>query len=212
MNDKKISIIVPVYNGEKSIQKCLESIKHQDYKNIEVIIVDDGSTDGTEDICRRFAVKEERFIYHKQENTGVSSARNKGIQQATGEYTTFVDGDDYIESNHLSILFLGMDSFDISMVGYTLVDDAKQITIEHKLKKDTVISKEEMLRSLVEEISVSSVPWNKLYKTDIIHKFNIKYNPELKFGEDLLFNVEYISKINQGIAHPSATYNYIQHH
>ena len=211
MKDKKISIIIPVYNGEKSIIKCLKSIKNQKYNNIEAIVVDDGSNDATEDLCRQFVIEDDRFLYYKQKNSGVSSARNMGIEKATGEYIAFVDGDDYIDPNHLVILALGIINNDMSMVGYTQINEIKKNMIEYKFGDNQILSRYEMLKAIVEDIRISSVPWNKLYKASIIYDFNIRYNPTLKFGEDLEFNVSYISKIQQGIMLPFSTYRYIQH-
>ena len=97
--DKKISIIVPVYNLEKYLPRCLNSVCNQTYKNLEIILVDDGSTDKSSDICDNWAKKDSRIIVIHKKNGGVSSARNAGIKKATGEYIHFVDGDDWLELN-----------------------------------------------------------------------------------------------------------------
>ena len=105
MNNDLISIIVPVYNVEKYIVRCLESILSQTYKNIEVIIVNDGSVDKSGEICERYAKKDNRIKLINKSNGGLSDARNKGIDQANGIYITFVDSDDYISQNYVEILY-----------------------------------------------------------------------------------------------------------
>ena len=106
MNNKNflISIIIPVYNVEIYIEQCLDSIKKQSYQNFEVIIVNDGSQDNTESICKKIAQSDARFKYFSKENGGVSSARNFGLDNANGHYITFIDGDDWVDPNHLEIL------------------------------------------------------------------------------------------------------------
>ena len=92
---EKVSVIVPVFNVEKYLRQCLDSILQQTYQNLEIIIINDGSTDGSDAICREYAGKDSRISYFAKENTGISDTRNVGIRQATGEYVTFVDSDDW---------------------------------------------------------------------------------------------------------------------
>ena len=101
----KISIIVPVYNVEKYVKKCLESISNQTYKNIEIIIVNDGATDSSESICKEFVESEDRAKLYTKENGGLSSARNHGIKFATGKYVLFIDSDDYIDEGMVEELY-----------------------------------------------------------------------------------------------------------
>lgn len=101
----KISVIVPIYNVEKYLNKCIDSIVNQTYKNLEIILIDDGSTDGSGDICDEYAGRDMRIKVFHQENKGVVAARKVGIKNATGEYIGFVDGDDYIDSNMFAELY-----------------------------------------------------------------------------------------------------------
>ena len=103
-----ISIIIPVYNGEKHLQRCFDSIRHQTYKDFEVIIVDDGSTDGTGDICDNMARADSRFYVIHQDNAGVSAARNSALEQAKGD-VAFIDADDYVEPDYIEKLKKGLD-------------------------------------------------------------------------------------------------------
>ena len=103
--NEKISVIVPVYNVEKYIGECIKSIINQDYENIEIILVDDGSNDKSGEICDEYTLKDKRVKVIHKENGGVSSARNRGIESSTGEYIAFVDGDDYVTKDYVSYLF-----------------------------------------------------------------------------------------------------------
>ena len=102
---EKVSVIVPVYNVEKYLRQCLDSILQQTYQNLEILIINDGSTDGSDAICREYLEKDERISYFAKENTGISDTRNVGIRQATGEYVTFVDSDDWIEKTYIEELY-----------------------------------------------------------------------------------------------------------
>ena len=104
MNEPLISVIVPVYNVENYLRECLESIRNQTYRNLEVFLINDGSTDNSGIICEEYAAKDNRFTVIHQENAGASSARNRGIESAIGKWITFIDADDYVESNYLETL------------------------------------------------------------------------------------------------------------
>ena len=101
---EKVSIIVPIYNTRHMVERCLDSLIQQTYKNIEILLVDDGSTDGSGEICKVYKKNNEKISYIYQENQGVSKARNTGLQYATGKYITFVDSDDYVRKNFVEIL------------------------------------------------------------------------------------------------------------
>ena len=105
MCEKLLSVIIPAYNTKDDIEECLNSIISQTYTNIEIIIVDDGSTDGTTEICQKYQALDSRIIFYRQENAGVLSARMKGIEISKGEYVTFVDADDYMELNYIETLY-----------------------------------------------------------------------------------------------------------
>ena len=98
---EKVSVIVPVYNNEKYVETCIRSICQQTYQNLEILVINDGSTDGSRQILERMAEKDKRIRLTHQENAGVSAARNKGIELADGEYLTFVDGDDYVSADYI---------------------------------------------------------------------------------------------------------------
>ena len=105
MGKELISVIVPVYNAEKYLQKCLDSILEQTYQNLEIIIINDGSTDNSGQICQEYEKQDDRIIYIEKENSGVSDTRNAGLDRMTGTYVTFVDSDDWVEPNYIKFLY-----------------------------------------------------------------------------------------------------------
>lgn len=120
---KKISIIVPVYNVERYIERCVESICQQTYTNTEIILVDDGSTDSSGKICDEIAVKDPRIRVIHQQNSGLSAARNAGLAVAKGEYIAFVDSDDYIAQEMYSVMIENMEKYDLDIIGCTSFRD-----------------------------------------------------------------------------------------
>lgn len=120
MENQLISVIVPVYNVEEYLKQCLDSILEQTFSNYEVILVNDGSTDSSGLICQEYAEKDSRIRYFEKENGGLSDARNYGIEQAQGEYLTFVDSDDFLDKMHLNVLYTALvnNNVDISIVNY----------------------------------------------------------------------------------------------
>ena len=102
---EKITVIVPVYNVENYLNKCLDSLINQTYKNLEIIVINDGSTDNSGEICQEYAQKDNRIIYIEQENGGLSDARNTGLERMTGSYVTFVDSDDWVEPDYVEVLY-----------------------------------------------------------------------------------------------------------
>lgn len=210
--DFKVSIIVPIYNAEKYLSNCIDSILHQTYKNIEIILVNDGSTDSSIEICEEYAEKDKRIIIINKKNAGVSSTRNDGISISTGEYIQFVDCDDYIEYNMTEKLVEQMKTnADLVICGYKSVYIGKKnSTIENHIspvigqyKKNEVVN---YLGELFKNYFINPI-WNKLYNTNIIRSHNLRFIEDINMGEDLLFNLEYISAcssikiINESLYH-----------
>lgn len=186
---EKISIIIPVYNGEKYIERCILSASNQTYKNIEIMIIDDGSNDGTADIIEQMMQKDRRIKVIKKKNEGVSSARNCGIKKSTGDYIMFVDTDDYIENDYLRKMYDEIKKYDVDMVcsGYVECDkgESKQVLLEKKLLSGCT----ECYNYFFECKNVrgthnASVVWGKLYKRKIISDMKFE---GLSYGEDTLF-------------------------
>lgn len=180
-----ISIIIPIYNLEKYIEKCIDSILKQTYTKTEIIIIDDGSTDGSEEICNKYAKTDERVIYIKKENGGPSSARNKGIEEANGEYLFFVDGDDYLAPETIEKMLerILTDHSKLALCGFTRVgrDNTILKTIE---ATNEVITGFEALKMAYREdngVLFCSTIVNKLYHRSLFHSIRF---PEGKFHED----------------------------
>lgn len=181
--NKLISIIVPVYNNEIYLHKCIDSILNQTYKNIEVILINDGSTDNSGSICNEYALKDNRIKIINQTNKGVSSARNRGLLIAEGEYIGFVDSDDYIQEDMFEYLLnLSEDnSTDISVCNYCLFDSNKTYN-KNLLKKDFLkVSANQALEMLFTSLAFSCC--NKLFKRELFK--NELFLTDISMGEDL---------------------------
>lgn len=193
-----VSIIIPVYNCEAYIADCLDSILNQSYKKIEVIIVDDGSTDSTKFILENYKkISNIKLIF--QENTGVSSARNLGIKLSSGKYICFVDGDDFIDENYIKRLVEEVDDSNLQLpiVGiqeFSEVNNDKKhiVNFEDRLF-DFNHDADIFYRSNYLMLLYS--PCNKLYYKKILDKYNIRFLVDLNYAEDFLFNLEYIGKV-----------------
>ncbi|MDU4937966.1 MAG: glycosyltransferase family 2 protein [Clostridium sp.] len=201
----KISIIIPVYNSEKTLSRCIESIVNQTYKNIEVIIVNDGSTDNSENIILNYIKKNNCIKYIKKNNGGVSSSRNMGLECCEGEYVQFVDADDYLERNMCEHMIESVlrNSCDLVICGYNCV--SKNI-VDCKLQ-NRVLDFEE-LQTIFSELYVGgflNAPWNKLYKRSLIRDM---FNKEISLGEDLIFNLNYLRRVKRISLIENCLYNY----
>lgn len=186
-----ISIIIPVYNGEKTIQRCLDSIMRQSSKKIEeIIIVDDGSTDRTADIVEVLTEQDSRIHFIRKKNSGVSSARNTGINNAHGTYIMFIDSDDEIKEDLVKELHQAIKGHDMTIAGIELHQDAKTSMIEIQ----GVFSAKEIINKYANEIPSLLIngPCSKLYRKDIITEEKLLFNESLSLGEDTEFVFRYL--------------------
>lgn len=198
-----VSIIVPVYNGEKSIERCLRSIQNQSYKNIEVIVVNDGSTDHTEKVIAKYVRQDARFHYIRKENTGVSDSRNVAMAAAKGEYFQFVDGDDWLVKQATQELVNTAQLYNCDMVisDYYRVRGRK-IMVRGHIDAGPVITRTKFAEYMMEAPAnfYYGVLWNKLFKADIIRRFALVCDTELDWCEDFRFNLEYLQYVgNVGV-------------
>lgn len=195
MINNKVSIIVPVYNVEKYIGQCIDSIIKQNYTNIEIILVDDGSQDNSGKICDDYAKKDNRIRVIHKKNGGVSSARNVGIQEANAKYITFVDSDDYIAENYIEELYYEIKNknTDISICGTIDIDENGKY-INKSIGYENKINSSEALKELLNEKYYKSVVWAKMYKKEVIE--NIKFNENTIIAEDLEFLFKTICEAN----------------
>lgn len=184
MKGELISIIVPVYNVQKYLNKCVESIVEQTYKNIEIILVDDGSTDGSAELCDEWNAKDSRIKVIHQDSFGVSRARNEGLKVARGEYIGFIDGDDYAKTNMFEILLdnLKKTLSDISMCGYIIVKNENE-KIDKSTDELLILENNDMF---FEDYNLyNGYTWNKLFKKSLLK--NIRFDEKTSMCEDLLF-------------------------
>lgn len=174
-----ISLIIPVYNVEDYLQKALESIENQTFKNYEVIIIDDGSTDNSVEIIKKFCEKNENFRFIKQANKGPAEARNQGISICKGEYIAFMDSDDYLEPNFLEILYNQAikNNADISCCNFNMYYPEKDLKICMPFNSfPGIYSNCKALGKLILDIGTHYFVWNKIYKRNLFIENNIKFD------------------------------------
>lgn len=178
----KVTIILPVYNSEKYLERCIESIVNQSFNNIELLIINDGSTDGSETIIKNFASKYKFIRYISKKNTGVADTRNQGILRAHGEYIMFIDNDDYIDKDYVAIHYEAIveNGSDVVLSGYRRIDDDK-ILFEKQLSNNY------WSRYII------VAPWAKIYKKEYLIKNKVVFLDYL-IGEDVYFNSYLYSK------------------
>lgn len=201
--ETELSIIVPVYNGEETIEKCINSILNSTYKNLEILIINDGSTDKTVEILKKFEDINNIKIINKS-NEGVSVARNIGIYNAKGTYTTFVDSDDTIDKNYYmnAISQIRENAADLVICSY--IENDKKETIDYVEKE----SSKKVLGNLInnDKFQFFNVVWNKIYITSKLK--DIQFDKNLKMGEDVIFNLEYLTKCKYVTCCQNAYYIY----
>ena len=184
-----VSVIIPIYNSQEYLARCFDSIINQTESDLEIILVDDGSADDSGKICDAYAKKDRRIRVIHKENGGVSSARNAGIDMMSGDYCCFVDSDDYIFENYISVLLGNLKSYccDISVCGLSKTDAGDNSN------RVTVLNRREAQLSLFNEADgIKGYIGGKLFKTDIIKKKNIRFDENQTLAEDLLFLFDYL--------------------
>ncbi len=191
-----LSVIIPAYNCEKSIERCVASVSNQTYTNLEIIVINDGSKDNTHSICEELAAKDSRIVYVNQENSGVSHTRNKGISLAKGDYITFVDSDDYIESDMYEKMLDSIikHSTDICVCGYNTVTESTVSKHSLPFEADTY-DKSKIINDYIPLLigsngqrSLIGSCWVCIYNAQLIK--NIAFRDYIKLQEDTIFNIE----------------------
>lgn len=211
----KVSVIVPVYNAEEYLEKCIESILSQTLRNIEIILINDGSKDSSGSICEKYKEIDERINVIHIENAGVSNARNIGIKNSTGEYIVFCDSDDYVNKKWCEKLYNSarMNPECMVVCGINIHNQRKKCNIIEKLiinsnENISYINKSDFY--ILFKNNIFNGPCNKIFQRDILIKNNIRYDVNLSLGEDMLFNLEYLNKIKDKIiVLNECLYNYI---
>lgn len=213
MESVDISIIVPVYNALASLRICIDSILLQSYTSFELILINDGSQDGSASICDEYALKDSRVRVYHQPNSGVSVARNKGLDYARGTYVTFVDADDFIDIDFLKNLFVG-EKVDLIIGGY--VNRVIGKGIESVCSLNDQICLEHYSVGLFLESNLDTLflrtPWGKLFRRDLIECAGIRFNTHFFFGEDSLFVLQFLfeSRTIRIESKSGYVYNYLE--
>ena len=184
-----ISIVIPVYNAENYIDRCIKSILKQTYINFELIIVNDGSTDNTSNICYQYAHVDSRIRLISQKNHGVSKARNRGIINAEGRYIVFIDADDYIETEYIQNLYnlISRNNVDFCCISYkTEISETEDVCL---LENDIKLSGEDAIVEMMKpSCKIPRTPWGKMFKLEQV--ININFESEYSLAEDTLYNLE----------------------
>lgn len=200
-----VSIIVPVYNSEKYLTQCIESMISQTYSKIEIILVDDGSTDNSLDICRYYSKVDNRIKVVHKINGGASSARNAGLTEASGSYIMFVDSDDYIYPYMVEVLLQNIEEYNTDLVVCGMTAFSEESINSTIYKKAFYDKKRDIAKFFSLLDGRTNSLWNKLYKKELI---NHKFNEELVIGEDLIFNLEYFENCKSIAVVDKALYFY----
>lgn len=208
-----ISVIIPVYNVERYLERCLDSVVNQTYKNLEIILIDDGSSDGSGEICDKYAKLDKRIIVIHQNNSGVSAARNKGIDIAKGDYISFIDSDDTIEANMYEILLKNAveSGAEISYCGFSQIELNGEVKYINNTLKKIILEKKEVVKGYFFNDAIKLLmycPWNKLFSKKILK--TVRYREDLAIGEDILFVFECIRKANYLCMEDVCLYNYMK--
>lgn len=213
-----VSIVIPVYNAEHYLHKMLDGAVRQTFKDYELILVDDGSTDGSLAVCEDYQQKDARIRVIHQENAGASAARNRGIAECLGEYLTFWDADDEIEPDMLMAMVNNAqeNKSDLVVCGvYTdIVEDSKVVSSSKMSEPDQVIMGNSAIREYVVTTMHSSIiypVWNKLYRSSLIKKYGLQMRKDIEIGEDLIFNLNYIQHIESFSVLSQCFYHYYQY-
>ena len=206
-----VSIIVPVYNGEKVIERCMRSLIGQTYENIEIIVLNDGSKDHTMQILNKYEKLDSRIRVIDKPNSGVSDTRNQGLNLATGDYVQFVDSDDWIPNNATEQLVHGMQqNCEMVICDYNRVVD-NNIIVKGHIPEEGPISRTEFALYMMKAPAnyYYGVLWNKMFRVDIIRKNELDFLKEIDWCEDLRFNLEYLQFVKQVYVLQKPLYYYV---
>ena len=208
-----VSIIVPVYNAEATLRRCVESVLNQEYADFELLLADDGSQDGSAALCDRFAAEDSRVRAFHKENAGVSDTRNYCLDRARGRWLQFLDADDYITPNATKLLVRSGEENGCDLVVadfYRVV--GKRVSVKGDIDETQVLSREEYAAHMMENPAdfYYGVLWNKLYRREIVERFHLRMDPDISWCEDFMFNLEYIRRAETFFALQVPVYYYVK--
>lgn len=208
-----VSIIVPIYNAENYLSRCIDSILNQEYTDFELLLVNDGSADSSGAICDSYAAKDSRIRVIHKENTGVSDSRNLAIDQARGTYLQFLDSDDWITPDATKLLVRAAEEHHCDLVisdFYRVVGE--RLSQKGDIEEDSVMTKEEFASHMMENPAdfYYGVLWNKLYRRDIVEQYQLRMDVSISWCEDFMFNLEYIRHAEVFYALQAPIYYYVK--
>lgn len=209
---EKISVIVPVYNVERYLRQCLDSIVNQTYQNLEIILVDDGSPDNCGAICDEYAEKDGRIIVIHKENGGVRAARNDGIERATGDWVAFADSDDWCEMDYYEQLIKAVGNHKADVIcagGYCKEYPSKSIQIYTFTEPFQFTGRKSMV-PLMKRLRLYGLPWDKLYRTTFLKENHLLFDVTCEAFDDFLFNLQVYDKTESVIGCRMVGYHYRQ--
>lgn len=209
LEKRTISVIVPCYNAEKTIERCVSSLLNQTYLPLEILLFNDGSQDNTGEILNKLSKKYYSLRVFHQENKGVSATRNQGIDLANGDYISFIDADDYIFPTFFETLIADFD--ETAQISVVQAQKSTDIMEPIECSGTEVLNEENYFNTLLFGKNVMGYPWNKLYRKDIIKVHNIRFDESVKIMEDLAFNLEYAQFVTKAIVSHEKLYYYQIH-
>ena len=208
-----VSIIVPIYNAEQYLRRCVDSILNQEYTDFELLLVNDGSTDASGDICEEYGDRDPRVIVIQKENTGVSDSRNRALDRARGKYLQFLDSDDWITPDATRLFVRAAEEYGCDMVisdFYRVVGE--RLSPKGDIEEEGVLTREEFAAHMMENPAdfYYGVLWNKLYRRDIVEEHNLRMDTDISWCEDFMFNLEYIRYAKVFYALHAPIYYYVK--
>ena len=208
-----VSIIVPIYNAEQYLRRCVDSILNQEYTDFELLLVNDGSTDASGDICEEYGDQDPRVIVIQKENTGVSDSRNRALDRARGKYLQFLDSDDWITPDATRLFVRAAEEYGCDMVisdFYRVVGE--RLSTKGDIEEEGVLTREEFAAHMMENPAdfYYGVLWNKLYRRDIVEEHNLLMDTDINWCEDFMFNLEYIRYAKVFYALHAPIYYYVK--
>ena len=208
-----VSIIVPIYNAEQYLRRCVDSILNQEYTDYELLLVNDGSTDASGDICEEYGDQDPRVIVIQKENTGVSDSRNRALDRDRGKYLQFLDSDDWITPDATRLFVRAAEEYGCDMVisdFYRVVGE--RLSPKGDIEEEGVLTREEFAAHMMENPAdyYYGVLWNKLYRRDLVNRFGIRMDAEISWCEDFMFNLEYVRYAETFYALRTPVYYYVK--
>lgn len=198
MSEPAVSIILPVYNAALYLPQCLSSIQEQTFQDFEVLMINDGSIDDSERLCKEFARGDSRFLLFNKENSGVSASRNLALLHARGKYLQFIDSDDWLATDAVETLFHRSESTgsDLTVCHFYRVLENHAVQRGH-IKTDRLLTRREYAEEMMKAPAnyYYGVLWNKLYRRSLVESVRLRFDPQIKWGEDFLFNLQYLEHV-----------------